>query len=281
MTAPVVPPRPRRDRRLGRARRPPRDHRRCLLRAHQGRGRRGGGPRRAPRRHARRDAAWRCSAGAYDLMACVAQPWEVASGVILEQIHAAARDPRRRTRSSRSSTRSPTRTATSSRPGPSAARTTRAVSAARAGSGGPRPAARTARRSSVSVTSSTSSKPRSASQASIRCDEPLRRRGAADVSPTVVGALEPGRIHLGLVVHQVGGRAELLRELGEAVGVRGVLRADHEHDVGASARSPSRRPGGSASRSRCRRAAGPGSRGTAPGGSARSRSSRPPRAWSG
>ena len=25
--------------------------------------------------------------GEYDLMACVAQPWEVASGVILEEIH--------------------------------------------------------------------------------------------------------------------------------------------------------------------------------------------------
>ena len=25
--------------------------------------------------------------GRYDLMACVAHPWEVASGVILEQIH--------------------------------------------------------------------------------------------------------------------------------------------------------------------------------------------------
>ena len=26
--------------------------------------------------------------GRFDLMACVAQPWEVASGVILEEIHA-------------------------------------------------------------------------------------------------------------------------------------------------------------------------------------------------
>ena len=55
---------------------------------------------------------------------------------------------------------------------------------------------------------------------------------APEVSPTVRRALEPRGVDIALVVDEEGRRAELLRELGEAVRVRGVLRADHEHDVG-------------------------------------------------
>ena len=58
------------------------------------------------------------------------------------------------------------------------------------------------------------------------------RRSARE--PDHVGAVEPGRIDLGLVVDEVGGRSEIARDLGQAVGVRRVVRTDDEHDVGAA-----------------------------------------------
>ena len=85
VTAPVVPPD-----RIGIAgwggAQGSRDHRRRLLRAHQG-------PAGAAAGIAERlgdvgdVSGVAVLGGEYDLMACVAQPWEVASGVILEEIH--------------------------------------------------------------------------------------------------------------------------------------------------------------------------------------------------
>ena len=57
-------------------------------------------------------------------------------------------------------------------------------------------------------------------------------RGTAR-EPDHVGAFEPRRIDLGLVVDEVG-RVEIARDLGQAVGVRRVVRTDDEHDVGAA-----------------------------------------------
>ena len=83
--------------------------------------------------------------GEYDLMVCVAQPWEVASGVILEQIHGLPGVVSTDTLVS-ICTRNPRRTATSSRRGPRARVRQGAFggSTTETGSAAPPPAGRTA-----------------------------------------------------------------------------------------------------------------------------------------
>ena len=61
-------------------------------------------------------------------------------------------------------------------------------------------------------------------------DQPLRC-GGAGCDADRLDALQPARIDVGLVVDQVGGDAHLAGDVDQPVRVRGVARADHEHQV--------------------------------------------------
>ena len=61
-------------------------------------------------------------------------------------------------------------------------------------------------------------------------DELLGRAGAGG-DPDRLDALEPGLVDLEVVVDQVRGGAVLARDLDQAVRVRGVRRADHQHQL--------------------------------------------------
>ena len=87
------------------------------------------------------------------------------------------------------------------------------------------------RTSSWTVRSSeTSSAPRSRKKLDQALDQLLGGAGAGGDADRL-DSLEPLLLDLGVVVDQVGGGAVLAGDLDQAVGVRGVGRADHEHQV--------------------------------------------------
>ena len=113
--------------------------------------------------------------GRWDLIACIPEPWEVASGIVLDKVQR-SQVSGRPAPSSRSTTRSPTRTGTSSAPGRSHRRRNGRRPDALAGS-----ANRTL--SSVISACSTRSKPLAASHSSISVTSHSGAE-APDVSPT-------------------------------------------------------------------------------------------------
>ena len=84
--------------------------------------------------------------------------------------------------------------------------------------------------SSTARSSETSSAPRSRKNSTSSVDQLLGGAGAGGDADRL-DALEPLLVDLGGVVDQVRGGAVLARDLDQAVGVRGVGRADHQHQL--------------------------------------------------
>ena len=126
----------------------------------------------------------------------------------------------------------------------------------------------------VVVRSSTSTGPRPARRSTSRSTSSLGRRGAGGDADASRRRASQARSTSASSSTRYARRALALGDLDQAERVRGVRRADDEHEVGTRARRRAPPAGGSWSRSRCRRVRGPRSCGK------RSRRRRRPRSVS-